>query len=107
MNLNFSNTVIGRLRLIGIIEGVSYLFLLCVAMPLKYFAGLPEAVKYTGWIHGVLFVLYMMALVHVRLNLPWTLKKLVIAFVASLIPFGTFLMDKTLSEEENSLLRKV
>ncbi|MFW5972756.1 MAG: DUF3817 domain-containing protein, partial [Bacteroidota bacterium] len=52
-------TALSRLRLIGFIEGLSYLALLGIAMPLKYMAGMPMAVRYVGWIHGVLFVLYV------------------------------------------------
>ena len=106
MKLQFSNTAIGRLRLIGISEGVSYLLLLGIAMPLKYFAGLPLAVKYTGWVHGLLFVLYVAALVHVWFSLKWSFKKVAIAFIASLLPFGTFVLDKGWQEEEESLLKK-
>ncbi|MEC9073494.1 MAG: DUF3817 domain-containing protein, partial [Myxococcota bacterium] len=53
---------IGRLRLIGWIEGTSYLLLVGVAMPLKYLAGQPMAVKITGWIHGLLFMLFCLIL---------------------------------------------
>ena len=60
---NFSNTSVGRLRLAGITEGISFLVLLFIAMPLKYWAGMPLAVKYTGWAHGVLFVLYGICLI--------------------------------------------
>ncbi|MEP7128906.1 MAG: DUF3817 domain-containing protein, partial [Chitinophagales bacterium] len=66
MKLNFSNTSIGRLRLAGITEGISFLVLLFIAMPLKYFADIPEAVKYTGWLHGLLFILYLVALANVK-----------------------------------------
>ncbi|MBK7855681.1 MAG: DUF3817 domain-containing protein [Bacteroidetes bacterium] len=57
-----SNKPIGRLRLAGFIEGWSYIILLFVAMPLKYFANMPLAVKYVGWIHGLLFIWYVLAL---------------------------------------------
>ena len=104
MKLQFSNTAIGRLRLIGISEGISYLLLLSIAMPLKYFAGLPEAVKYTGWVHGLLFILYVIALIQVKVSLHWSLKKTAIAFIASLLPFGTFILDKQWREEEKIVL---
>ena len=106
MKLQFSNTVIGRLRLIGITEGISFLILLFIAMPLKYFADIPEAVKYTGWVHGVLFILYVLALAHVRLNLPWSWKQLSVAFIASLLPFGTFILDKQWRQEEKVVLKR-
>jgi len=72
-------------------------------MPLKYFAGLAESVKYVGWIHGLLFVLYIFALMKVKMNLNWGLKKTIIAFLASLLPFGTFILDKSLQKEEKLL----
>ena len=54
---------ISLLRTLAMIEGASFLVLLFVAMPLKYFAGVPMAVKVVGWIHGVLFAAVVMALV--------------------------------------------
>jgi integral membrane protein len=95
------NTPIGRLRIIGILEGISYLLLLGIAMPLKYLAGKPEMVKYTGWAHGILFVLFMLALAHVWLALKWPIKKVIIAFIASLAPFGTFILDRDLKKEQS------
>ncbi|STD01078.1 DUF3817 domain-containing protein [Chryseobacterium carnipullorum] len=50
-------------RKTALIEGFSYLILLFIAMPLKYFFNIPEGVKYFGWIHGVLFLIFMVALV--------------------------------------------
>jgi integral membrane protein len=95
-------TPVGRFRSIAIIEGVSYLLLLGVAMPLKYFAGFPEAVLAVGWAHGVLFMLYLVALGEVSLARRWRLVRIIVAFVASLIPFGTFLLDARLRREESS-----
>ena len=95
-------TPIGRLRAIAFIEGVSYLVLLCVAMPLKYFAGLPSAVKTVGWIHGVLFVLYLLAVAEVAIRHRWPPARVLGALVASLIPFGTFVLDKQLRREEQA-----
>ena len=64
-------TPISRLRTVGIYEGISYLLLLGIAMPIKYMLGIPEVVKYVGWAHGVLFVLYMAALLQVTLVHRW------------------------------------
>ena len=91
---------IGRLRLAGILEGISYLVLLGIAMPLKYAAHKPDAVKYTGWVHGLLFVLFMIALANVWTVKKWAFGKVVIAFIASLLPFGTFVLEKKLRKEE-------
>ena len=92
-------TPIGRLRVIAFIEGVSFLLLLGVAMPLKYFAGLPAAVQIVGWIHGVLFVLYLLAVAEVTVRHRWRLTRVAVALIASLIPFGTFLLDARLRQE--------
>ena len=55
----YLNSAIGRLRFVGLLEGVSLLVLLGIAMPLKYLANQPDAVKLVGWAHGVLFVLFV------------------------------------------------
>lgn len=106
MNFKFSNSAIGRFRLAAISEGFSFIVLLFIAMPLKYFAGMPEVVKYVGWVHGLLFVLYVLTLMTVKINLNWGFKKTLIAFLASLLPFGTFILDKSLQKEEKLLLEK-
>lgn len=106
MTFRFSNTALGRFRLIGIIEGISYLILLFIAMPFKYLAGIPEVVKYTGWAHGLLFVAYMLALAQVMFVQKWSLWRTAIAFMASLFPFGTFILDKRLYKEEKLMLKR-
>lgn len=100
MNNTFWGSSLGRFRLIAITEGISYLVLLFIAMPLKYFADMPAVVKYTGWIHGVLFVLYMVALLQVWIQYRWKFGKVVMAFIASLLPFGTFVLDRRLKQEQ-------
>ena len=86
-------TPIGRLRAVSLLEGVSYLLLLGVAMPLKYLAGYPEAVHVVGWAHGVLFIALGVLLLVAKLTspLPWGLA--VVVFIAALLPFGPFLID--------------
>ena len=81
-------------------EGVSFLTLLCIAMPMKYFMGMPEVVRVVGSIHGALFVLYvgLLAMLHVRQR--WSFMFSLYALVASVIPFGTFILDKHLREKE-------
>lgn len=103
MSLNFYKTSIGRLRIAGITEGISFLTLLFIAMPIKYIAGNPEAVWYIGWVHGLLFMLYILALISVKINLEWNYKRTLLAFFAALVPFGTFIFDKSLRKEEMSL----
>jgi integral membrane protein len=102
MNNSYWNSTLGRFRLIAILEGVSYLILLGIAMPLKYFVQLPDAVRYTGWIHGVLFVLYIILLLKVWSQYRWSFGKVLLAFIASLLPFGTFVLDSKLKKEMQS-----
>jgi integral membrane protein len=89
-----------RFQLIAILEGVSFLLLLFIAMPLKYAAGFLLAVKYTGWAHGVLFILYVAFLADVVLKYRWSVKLAIIAFLASLLPFGTFVLDARVIKKE-------
>jgi integral membrane protein len=88
-----------RFRVIAIIEGISYLILLFIAMPLKYFADQPLAVKYFGWTHGFLFVLYCFSLLQVWILYKWNFGRSLFAFILSLIPFGTFILEKRLKQE--------
>jgi len=92
-------TPLGRFRLVGILEGISFLFLLGIAMPVKYMLDFPALVKYTGWAHGVLFVAYVLLLLQVATEYSWSFKKSLIGFVVSLLPFGTFWFEKKLKEE--------
>jgi integral membrane protein len=71
-------------------EGISFLLLLLVAMPLKYAADLPLAVKYTGWAHGILFVWYIALIVTVGADQKWSLSKKAMAVIAGFLPLGTF-----------------
>lgn len=80
-------------RLIAFIEGVSFLVLLFIAMPLKYWAGLPLAVRVVGTAHGVLFVLFLISLLDVMIRYRWSLLRGALIFLSSLIPFGTFVVD--------------
>lgn len=80
-------------RLIAFIEGVSFLVLLFIAMPLKYWAGLPLAVRVVGMAHGVLFVLFIISLLDIMIRYRWSLLRGAIIFLSSLIPFGTFVVD--------------
>ena len=70
------------------IEGISFLLLLCLAMPLKYLYGQPEMVRYVGSLHGVLTIVYVYLLVTVTAQLKWSLKTALLAFIASLVPLG-------------------
>ncbi len=95
-------TTLNWLRKIGFAEGVSLLVLFFIAMPLKYIWNQPGAVKIIGWIHGGLFVLFMLLALRVYHQKAWPFKKLATAFVAAFLPFGTFVFDKTLKKEQNN-----
>jgi integral membrane protein len=93
-------TPIGRLRLTGMVEGLSFLILLFVAMPKKYIGGDPTWVSSVGMVHGVLFVVFCWTLLSVWSNEEWSVKQLALPFFASLIPFGPFLIDGRLKRLE-------
>ncbi len=94
------NTTVGRVRVAGIAEGISFLVLLGIAMPLKYFADQPLAVRYVGWAHGLLFILYALAILQAWAGSALPFRRAVMAFIAALVPFGPFVVDKKLAEDE-------
>ncbi len=86
-------TPLARLRLVGLLEGLSFLVLLLIAMPLKYAADQPLAVRYVGMAHGILFLLYLLAIVPVALDHRWNARTVGLAVLASLLPAGPFVFD--------------
>jgi len=84
-------------------EGISFLVLLGIAMPLKYFAGLPMAVKIVGYIHGFLFVAFVILALEAKSLYSKSFGWLAAAFLASLLPFGTFIMDARWKKDEQQL----
>ena len=94
------STVLGRLRLVGFLEGLSFLLLLGVAMPLKYLAGEPSAVRVVGMAHGVLFLAYLAAILQAQVEYGWSWRKSALLVIASLLPFGPFVADRKLLREE-------
>jgi integral membrane protein len=87
---------LGRFRWVAWLEGGSFLVLLLIAMPLKYLAHEPLAVRIVGMAHGVLFLAYIAMLIQVAIEHDWPKSKVALAFGASLIPFGPFLFDARL-----------
>lgn len=81
------------------VEGISFIVLLFIAMPLKYIYQLPLAVKYVGWAHGLLFVLYVAMAYYVQLVRQQPFIKFIYAFIAALVPFGTFIYDRQLKKD--------
>ena len=92
-----------QLRHIGLVEGTSTLLLFLVAMPLKYTADMPKAVSIVGMIHGVLFTLYVIALIRAALALKRPFKWSAKVFIAAIIPFGPFVIERGLRREEQAL----
>lgn len=85
-----------RFLSVGKLEGYSYLALLFIAMPLKYMADMPLAVRIAGSLHGALFVAFMVLIFMMVRKKLLTMENAVYAFLLSLIPFGTFFLRKVL-----------
>lgn len=81
-------------RIVSFLEGVSYLLLLFIATPIKYFGEDPTYVKMLGMPHGILFMLYVILAFMLRSEMKWNNKAFGIVLLASIIPFGTFYVDK-------------
>jgi integral membrane protein len=86
-------------RKIALIEGISYLVLLILAMPLKYLFDFPQPVKYVGWAHGVLFIMYIALLLVCWVQYKWSILRVAGFFLASLIPFAPFVVEKRLQKD--------
>ena len=85
-----------RLRHLGVVEGISFLLLLCIAVPLKHVFGIPIYVRILGPIHGGVFILYVLSVFVAAPVLRWTRQEIAIALAAAVIPFGTFVLDARL-----------
>ncbi|MFD2114890.1 MFS transporter [Paenibacillus yanchengensis] len=91
---------IGLLRATGLLDGISLLVLLLIAMPLKYWAGIDMAVRVVGSLHGIIFVCYAVAIMYAAIRIQWNILWSVVAFVAAFIPFGNFILDRRLKKEQ-------
>lgn len=100
MKESMLSTELGRFRAISLLEGISYVVLLAIAMPLKYLAGQPEAVSWAGRIHGGLFILLVLALASVSSADKWTRRQATIAMVAALVPLGAFWLEARLRRNQ-------
>lgn len=88
---------IAALRFLCLIEGLSLLLLLFVAMPLKYVWEMPLAVRYVGMAHGLLWLVLVVLLIVVAWRLRWTLGRSAAVFISSLLPFGFLVMDRRMA----------
>ena len=91
---------IQTLRVVGFLEGISFLLLLFVAMPMKYIFDNPILVKYVGMGHGVLFILFLIVLFVVCEKQKWSLSVFLMGLIASILPFGPFIFDRKLKNAE-------
>lgn len=90
---------IAIVRATGLLEGTSYLILLFIAMPLKYLFGEPAAVQVVGSAHGGLFVLYVGVALWASRKLEWPFVRLAAVILAAVLPFGPFVLDRSLRKE--------
>lgn len=88
--MQYLTTRLGRLKLVALLEGLSLIVLIFIAVPLKHIWGKPWLVQNVGMIHGVLFILYVLQVIQAKIELGWNLGKTVLALVLSFVPFGTF-----------------
>lgn len=91
-----------QFRVVSALEGISYLVLVGIGMPLKYLAGAPEVVQIAGRVHGGLFVLFVIALVRAVIAASWPWSRAARLFALSLVPFGALLIDRDVSASSAS-----
>lgn len=96
-------TPIGRVRLVGILEAISFLGLLGIGLPLKYMVGMPIAVKVLGPVHGLLFIGYCFAVAEGRIAAGWSLGRTAWLIFIALLPAGPLVIDGQLKREDAAL----
>lgn len=89
-------------RLTAFLEGVSYILLLFIAVPIKYLLNETLFVKILGMPHGILFILYILFSIIAKIKYNWNFRKFLVISIASLVPFGTFYIDKKYLTKLNS-----
>lgn len=95
---NKQNRTLKSLTIMGYLEGTSFLLLLFIAMPLKYMMGIPEAVKYIGMAHGVLFIAYILILLGAATKIKMPIWAMPAGVLGSFLPFGPFIFDHLLKK---------
>jgi len=88
------NLSIKTFKIISVLEALSFLILLGIAMPLKYMAGIPEPVSVFGMSHGILFILYIFGALVMKNKINWPLQTLLIVILCSVLPFGPFYVER-------------
>lgn len=102
--LNLLKSPLGIFRVVSLAEGISYILLMFIAMPMKYMAGKPLMVSVFGSIHGGLFVFFMIALIYAAMDRDWRLPRVLVCFIASILPFGAFVLERSLKREMDGLV---
>jgi integral membrane protein len=97
---------IKQLKIAAIAEGISYLLLLGVTMPLKYLMDMPEPNMLVGYAHGLLFIWYIALVLIVAYRYRWPLMSTFIALAASLFPFATFYVEAKMLRNESLITKK-
>jgi|TARA_B110000259_G_C13839585_1_gene332107 integral membrane protein len=88
------NLSIKSFKIISVLEALSFLILLGIAMPLKHIAGIPEPVSVFGMAHGILFILYILGALVMKRKINWPLQTLLIVILCSVLPFGPFYIER-------------
>jgi len=88
------NITLKTFRVISLLEALSFVILLLVAMPIKYILGNPELVRIVGMAHGILFVLYIIGALLFKNKLNWSNQILVVVILCSIIPLGPLYVDR-------------
>ena len=94
------NTHLSRLRFFGYLEGISFLILLGICVPLKHMYGMPKPTTYVGMLHGLLFIGYCICVYNIKEEKKWNGTKTFWAILAAFLPFGTFVADVKLFREK-------
>jgi len=87
-------SLVNIFKVIAFLEGVSYILLLFVATPVKYFGDDPQYVKMLGMPHGILFMLYIILAFMLKQESKWFKDNFKSVLLASIIPFGTFRLER-------------
>ena len=98
--INLLSTQLGRFKVLAFGEGISFLALLFITMPLKYALDVPGPNRIIGLIHGLLFVLYVFAVIQIKIEKAWKNQTMLQALLAAIIPFGTFYITARILPKE-------
>ncbi len=96
------NTALGRFRIISLLDGISFIYLLYCSIYLKRMMDQPEAIRIPGLVHGIIFTIYCILLLQLMLNKNWSMKRIVLIGLTSLIPFAPFFLEIWLKKQEQA-----